>query len=92
MKMNSYDKNTDYFKIWLDYKKSTLDTMVKNLVYDLEAGYDYFAENIKKQRMEIEVYKHQLDAQLEIMAEFSYDRKINKWCHMDLIKRGVIEE
>lgn len=90
--MNSYNKNTDYFKIWLDYEKSILDTMVENMVFNLEAGYDYFGTSIEKQKAEIENYKHQVDDQLEIMAKFSHDPKINKWCYMDLIRRGAIED
>ncbi len=88
--MKRYDKNTDYFKIWLDDKKALLNTMIKNMISDLEAGCDYFGENIKKQREAIRIYKHQIDTQLMIMTEFS-DEKINKWCYMDLIRKGVIE-
>lgn len=44
----------DWFQIWMDDKESIISTMVKNMSADLNAGYNYFGECIKRQRRETE--------------------------------------
>lgn len=79
----------DWFQIWMDDKKSIISTMVKNMNADLNAGYNYFGECIKRQRREIEEYKADFDRQVMNFADMD-DGKRNRWCYYDLLRRGAI--
>ena len=80
----------DYFKLWVEDKQSILETMIRNLAADLEAGYNYFGLSAKKQRAEIDAYKYQFDSEMEYLKTLD-EKKANHWCRIDLIKRGAIE-
>lgn len=79
----------DWFQIWMDDKESIISTMVKNMSADLNAGYNYFGECIKRQRREIEKYKEEFDRQIMSFADMD-DGKRNRWCYYDLLRRGAI--
>ena len=80
-----------WFDLWFDDKESILKTMVKNMSADLEAGYSYFSESIKRQREAIEEYKKQFDAEIEKIKAMSGDVKvIDRYCYHDMKKRGTI--
>lgn len=79
----------DWFQIWMDDKESIISTMVKNMSADLNAGYNYFGECIKRQRREIEKYKADFDRQIMSFADMD-DGKRNRWCYYDLLRRGAI--
>ena len=87
VRVNSRD---DWFEIWFEDKTSILNTMVKNMQADLNAGYDYFGTSITKLRQIIDTYKQQFDAELDSFKSMD-DKKINRWCFYDMKKRGVIE-
>jgi hypothetical protein len=76
--------------MWLDDKHSMLDTMIRNMTADLNAGYDYFGRSITNQRADIELYKIQMESEIDSFKSMS-DRDVNRWCYFDLIKRGAIE-
>lgn len=80
---------TNWFEIWFQDKESMLETMVRNMTADLNAGYNYFGNCIKQQRETINEYRNQFDHQMD---EFKLmdDAKVNRWCYYDLKKRGVI--
>lgn len=78
-----------WFDLWFDDKQSILDTMVKNLKADLEAGYNYFGHNIINQRKLIDEYKNQFDKELKNLREMDY-KKAEHWCYIDLHRRGAI--
>lgn len=80
----------EWFEIWYQDKQSILDTMVRNMVADLECGYDYFGNCITRQREEIAEYKAKFDAEVMSFAEKS-DTERNKWCYYDMLRRGVID-
>lgn len=80
----------DYFKLWVEDKQSILDTMIRNLASDLEAGYNYFGLSARKQRGEIDAYKYLFDSEMEYLKTLD-EKKVNHWCRIDLIKRGAIE-
>lgn len=88
--MTKYDKNTDWFEMWCNDRRSMIATMVNNMCADLESGYDYFGRNIQKQQQDINRYKQEYETQLMAFATMEHDR-INKWCYLDLIRRGAIE-
>ena len=83
-------KNNDWFEIWFADKQSILDTMIKNMVSDLEAGYDYFGASIVRQQAEINFYKVQFDHELEILKNKD-EKTANRWCYLDLKQRGAID-
>lgn len=84
-----YRKTTDWFAMWFEDKQSMLATMIRNMVSDIEAGYDPCGACIKRQREEIQQYSDLMDRQmlaLHAMEEF----RANKWCYYDMVKRGAI--
>ena len=87
--MAHYDKNIDYFEMWCEDKQSIIEIMVKNMVSDLDNEYDYFGRCIQQQQQTIEKYKQEYEKQLMSFATMEHDY-INKWCYLDLIRRGAI--
>lgn len=80
----------DYFKLWCEDKRSIIETMARNLAADLAAGYSYFGMSAEKQRAEIDAYKIQFDSELDYLATLD-EKKADRWCYIDLVKRGAIE-
>lgn len=80
----------DWFEVWHEDKSSMLDTMVKNMQADLNAGYDYFGQSIQNQRLAIDTYKRLFDQELDMFADMD-EKQVNRWCYYDMVKRGVIE-
>lgn len=79
----------NWFEIWFEDKQAMIETMTRNMVADLEAGYDYFGKSITQQRKDIEDYKRQFDDQMEAF-KFMDSGRVNQWCYFDLKKRGAI--
>ena len=79
----------NYTEMWIADKNSILDCMKKNLVSDLEAGYDPNGNSVRKQQGDIAFYQAEYSAQIE-MFKFWEPKKINNWCYWDLKKRGAI--
>lgn len=79
----------DWFELWVEDKQSMLDTMLKNMAADLNAGYDYFGNSITAQREMIEQYKAQFDAEMDSFKTMD-ETQVNRWCYYDMRKRGVI--
>ncbi len=79
----------DWFEIWYKDKQGIIDTMVKNMAADLKAGHDYFGKGIKGKMEEIEAYKTKFDEELMSFADMD-DKKRNRWCYYDLLRRGAI--
>lgn len=79
----------DWYEIWCADKESVLDTMVRNMASDLECGYNYFGNAIKRQREAIEEYKKSYNDALDMLATMDTPA-ILRWCYFDLKKRGAI--
>ena len=79
----------NWFEIWVDDKENIVDTMVRNMRADLDAGYNYFGDCIRKQREAIDAYKKAFDDQLMAFTDMD-DAKRNRWCYYDLLRRGAI--
>jgi signal transduction protein with GAF and PtsI domain len=82
-------RGTNWVEMWFKDKECMIDTMVRNMTADLEAGYDYFGKAITDQRNMIDEYKKKFEAQLDSFKEME-DSKVNRWCYYDMKKRGVI--
>ena len=78
-----------WFEIWFDDMQSIIETMVKNMQADLDAGYDPQGHCIRKQRVDIEEKQIKFDRQIELFKTME-DTRINRWCYYDLKKRGAI--
>ena len=78
-----------WFEMWFEDKQMILETMKKNLVADLQAGYDPSGIIIARQKVAIEDYQRRFDAQVDKFKDME-DAKVNKWCYYDLKKRGAI--
>lgn len=82
------DRN-DWFDVWFEDRESILNTMVRNMTSDLNAGYDYFGQSITKQRQEIAEYKSQTDKTLDMFKDMD-EKAVNRWCFYELKKHGAI--
>lgn len=79
----------DWLELWIADKQSMVDTMVRNMVADLNAGYDYYGRSITRQRETIEGYKKEFDLQMKALGLMDQN-KVQHWCYMDLKRRGAI--
>lgn len=79
----------DWFEMWFEDKQCMIDTMVRNMQADLNAGYNYFGNSITQQREMIDSYKAEIDKQLDKFATMA-NESVNRWCYYDMKKRGVI--
>lgn len=82
------DRN-DWFDVWFEDRESILNTMVRNMTSDLNAGYDYFGQSITKQKQEIAEYKVQTDKTLDMFKDMD-EKAVNRWCFYELKKHGAI--
>ena len=82
------DRN-DWFDVWFEDRESILNTMVRNMASDLNAGYDYFGQSITKQKQEIAEYKVQTDKTLDMFKDMD-EKAVNRWCFYELKKHGAI--
>lgn len=79
-----------WFNIWCEYTQSVIDTMIKNMHSDLDAGYDPLGLSIRGQREAIDERQREFNLQMESFKDMS-DYKVNRWCMLDLKIRGAIE-
>ena len=82
------DRN-DWFDVWFEDRESILNTMVRNMASDLNAGYDYFGQSITRQKQEIAEYKVQTDKTLDMFKDMD-EKAVNRWCFYELKKHGAI--
>lgn len=82
------DRN-DWFDVWFEDRESILNTMVRNMASDLNAGYNYFGQNITRQKQEIAEYKVQTDKTLDMFKDMD-EKAVNRWCFYELKKHGAI--
>lgn len=80
---------TKWYEIWYEDKRCMIGTMLRNMVADIEAGYNPVGDNIKSQRRAIDMYEQEFDFQMERLAEKD-EKQAERWCYMDLKRRGVI--
>lgn len=78
-----------WFDIWFEDMQSIINTMIKNMQADLEAGYNPQGHCIRKQRVDIEEKQRKFDLQVEQFKNME-DARVNRWCYYDLKKRGAI--
>lgn len=79
-----------WFELWQDDRECMLNTMIRNMTADLNAGYDYFGKCIINQRKEIEDYKKETESAFDLFKSMT-EAQVSSWCFYDLKKRGVIE-
>lgn len=80
---------TKWFEIWYEDKQSMIATMMRNMVADIEAGYNPTGANIRGQREQIDQYTKEFDLELGKLAEKD-EKQAERWCYIDLKRRGVI--
>ena len=88
--MARFTNSVDWFELWYADCKGMIHTMHRNMVADLDAGYDPMGRCIKEQRTMISVYCERLENSLEMFKAMT-DEQVNRWCFYDLKKRGVID-
>lgn len=79
-----------WFELWFADKESILETMIRNMTADLDCGYDYFGACIRNQREEIAAYKEKFDLEVDHLKEMEDEKRVERWCYLDLRKRGAI--
>ena len=85
-----YSNKTDWFELWEQDKKSMAATMHRNLMADLEAGYNPMGDSIRRQLGEIARYEAGYDADMRHLADKTPEQ-VQHWCYMDMKRRGAIE-
>jgi hypothetical protein len=80
---------TNWIEIWFADKVSMMDTMRRNLVADIEAGYNANGHSVRKQVVDIEEYEIKFNRDADRIKEMD-PNKANHWCYIDLKKRGAI--
>lgn len=78
-----------WFDIWFEDKKSIMSTMLKNMMADLDAGYNPNGHSIRKQKVNYEEYQMKFEREMDMFKTME-DAKVNRWCYYDLKKRGAI--
>lgn len=81
---------TDWFDIWFMDKNNMINVMTRNMVADIEAGYNPEGATIRREREERDAYKAAFDAQMDTFKTMT-ENDVNRWCFYDMKKRGVIE-
>lgn len=79
----------DWFDLWFKDMECIIETMVRNLQSDLEAGYNPHGHCVALQRVEIDSKRNAFDRQLEAFKKMD-DAQVQRWCYYDLKKRGAI--
>lgn len=79
----------DWMKIWIEDKQSIIDTMIRNMKSDLEAGYDPYGKSITQQRKDIQTYTRKFSDDMEKLSEMD-PNKVQHWCYIQLLKAGAI--
>lgn len=88
--MSRVSDRNDWFELWFEDKQCMINIMIHNMQSDLDAGYDYFGNSIRKQREEIDEYKAEFDKQMDEFKTMD-EKEVNRWCFYDMKKRGAIE-
>ena len=88
--MTRFDKNTDWLELYVSDRESMQDTMIRNMSADLNAGYNYFGESIKRQRAAIDEFRAKFDAVMDMFKGMT-DDAVQHWCFYELKKLGAIE-
>ena len=81
--------NDTWLDLWCQDKDSILETMIRNMQADLNAGYSPKGNCILKQMQDISDYSASYTKRLDELAEMD-PAKCNRWCYMDLKRRGAI--
>lgn len=79
-----------WFNIWFDDAKAVIETMIRNMMADIEVGYDPAGICIRGQQECIDERQAAFDTQMDLFKDMD-EARINRWCYLDLKKRGVIE-
>ena len=79
----------NWFEMWVSDMESILETMVRNMVSDIECGYNPHGNCIMKQNAAITEYKARFDKRMKQFREMT-PQQVSHWCYMDLRRRGAI--
>ena len=78
-----------WFDLWVSDMESLLETMIRNMVADIKAGYNPAGACIMRQNQDIAAFKARFDKIMDGFKEMT-EQQVAHWCHMDLKKRGAI--
>lgn len=87
--MTRFNGSIDWLEMYVADRESMLETMVRNMSSDLNAGYDYFGNSITSQRREIDRFKKSFDDVLDMFKGMT-DDAVQHWCFYELKKLGAI--
>lgn len=79
-----------WFEMWMADKTCMVETMMRNMAADLEAGYNPMGACIRGQQEDIRKYQEQFDKEIDHLKEMTDEKHIERWCYLDLRKRGAI--
>lgn len=76
---------------WCWKFRHIIETMIRNMLADLDAGYDFHGGGIGTQLQYVEEYYEDFRNKLKEFKDMR-ELDINKWCYKDMIERGAMEE
>ena len=79
----------NWVALWLEDKRSMLETMIDNLAADLRAGYEPIGLCVMHQLMAIAEYRQRFDDECKAIP-VEHPEAANRYCFNDLKARGVI--
>lgn len=91
--MSTVFDEVKWFEMWLADKESILVCMRHNIEADLNAGYDPEGVSIRTQKAEMRAYEEGIESTLSRLTDMAVDKGIkavNRWCYMDMKRRGAI--
>ena len=71
MARNRISDSDRWFELWQDDRECMLNTMIRNMTADLDAGYNYFGRCIVNQRKEIEDYKKETESAFDLFKSMT---------------------
>lgn len=80
----------DYMKMFIEYELGILKTMCRNLMDDLDAGYDYFSDNCRYQRDAIDRRRLVFENNLRDLKRMP-ESDAQEWCQSRLKSLGAID-
>lgn len=85
-----FTRSINWFEIREEYIHGVIRSMYRNLMADLECGYNPLGQCIREQKRKIAEYENAYAEDLAKFREMSQE-EINHYCFYDLKLRGAIE-
>lgn len=80
----------NWYRIYLQDRRAMLDTMQRNLLSDLDAGYSPQGQSVTTQRKRIDDFKKEFASAIDMLRTISANER-EYWCYCELLTLGAID-